>query len=244
MPRTARAEVEGGIHHAILRGNNGQLIFLDDRDRSFFVNELRVTAAAYEWRWLSYCLMSNHVHLVIETRGPTLGRGMRQLAGRHAQRFNRRHDRYGHLFHGRYRSIRVRSDAQFAQLLRYVARNPVKADLCRDPADWRWSSHRAFLRGLPSARAAAERVEALLEPWGGRAGGRYARLHDPTHPVALLYGDESPWEHRPPLDRLMDGCGLREGARAAREHGYTLTEIAAAAGTSPSTVSRVTRDAA
>jgi putative transposase len=102
MPRTSRTELEDGIHHVTLRGNRGQLIFRDERDRRFFLAELDRVARDARWTWLSYCLMSNHCHLVIETSEPTLGVGMRRLAGCHAQAFNRRHELYGHMFQERY----------------------------------------------------------------------------------------------------------------------------------------------
>jgi putative transposase len=241
MPRRARVELEGGIHHVTLRGNRGAPIFLDDRDRRFLVAELDAVADRYAWTWLAYCLMGNHAHLVIETPERTLGLGMRQLAGRHAQVFNRRHETYGHMFQERYGSVLVRSEAQFAQLLRYVALNPVKAGLCTDAAHWPWSSHPLMLRQDRRVARASARVESLLEVWGGKAGSRYARLFDPAGPLAARFGDESPWTARPPLAELLSTLGLDDGMRAAREHGYRLADIAAAVGLHEATVSRRTR---
>jgi putative transposase len=174
MPRTARIEAEGGIHHVTLRGNRGQVIFRDDGDRSFFLRALDVAAREYHWAWLAYCLMSNHCHLVIETPERTLGLGMRQLAGRHAQAFNRRHGTYGHVFQGRYGSVLVDSDVHFAQLLRYVALNPVSAGLCTEPAEWRWSSHRYMLNGSPQQRVPAPGLKRCLRR-GAAPKGRGTR---------------------------------------------------------------------
>ena len=185
--------------------------------------------------------MSNHCHLVIETPERTLGVGMRRLAGRHAQTFNRRHGTYGHVFQGRYGSVLVESDLHFAQLLRYVAVNPVSAGLCTDPADWRWSSHRYMLNGNPEAAGARARVEALLEAWGGAHGSRYARLFDPGGESLATVGAESPWTHRPSLDELLGTATPDHAIRAARKHGYRLAEIAAALGVHESTVSRKLR---
>jgi REP element-mobilizing transposase RayT len=241
MPRTARVELDGGVQHVTLRGNRGQAIFRNDRDRSFFLQEFEITAQRYRWTWLAYCLMSNHCHLVIETPERTLGLGMRQLAGRYAQTFNRRHGTYGHLFQERYGSVLVESDVHFAQLLRYVALNPVTAGLCSDPAQWQWSSHRHMLNGGPGTANARARVETLLEAWGGRHGARYAKLFDPDGPLEAAFGAESPWEHRPQLDELL-AIGTRDQAiRVARRHGYRLAEIAAALGIHESTVSRKLR---
>jgi REP element-mobilizing transposase RayT len=241
MPRTARIEVEGGIHHVTLRGNGGQAIFRNDHDRSFFLQELEVVAGRYRWAWLAYCLMSNHCHLVIETPERTLGVGMRQLASRHAQTFNRRHGTYGHVFQGRYGSVLVDSDIYLAQLLRYVALNPVNAGLCTDPAEWQWSSHRYMLNGSPQAAKARARLGALLESWGGPRGSRYARLFEPEGQDSGIFGAESPWPHRPPLDELLATAMPDQAIRAARTHGYRLAEIAAALGVHESTVSRKLR---
>ena len=237
MPRSARIEFEGAIHHVTMRGNRGVPIFLEDRDRKFFTRELALVSDTYGWTWLSYCQMTNHVHLVIETPKPTLGLGMRQLAGRYAQTFNKRHDTYGHLFQERYGSVVVTKDVHLAQLLRYVALNPVKAELCAEPEQWRWSSHRALLHGR--SHPARARLESLLEVWGGREGTRYPRLFEAA--AAERFGDECPWDARPPLTELLAAPDRDDGMRAARDHGYRLKEIAAALGVSEGTVSRRTR---
>lgn len=225
------------------RGNRRQAIFRDDLDRSSLLRELAIVTEQYRWVCLAHCLMPNHIHLVIETPEETLGLGMRQLAGRYVQSFNRRHGTSGHMFQGRYGSVLVRRDDQFAQLLRYVALNPVAAGLCDDPAQWRWSSHRELLAGSEAQTPARARVESLLEVWGGERGSRYARLFAPTHPVAVRFGADSPLTHRPPLRLLLNRNSLDEGMRAARDHGYRLAEIAAATGLHLSTVSRRTRRA-
>jgi REP element-mobilizing transposase RayT len=241
MARPRRIELAGGIHHVTVRGNRRQAIFLEDRDRAFVLRELEDVCRVHDWTWLSYCLMTNHGHFVVETRRPTLGDGMRQLAGRHAQAFNRRHASDGHLFQGRYGSVLVRSDTHFAQLLRYVALNPVAAGLCAGPSDWRWSSHSALLGDHPAASEARRRVEALLEVWGGEAGTRYSSLFAADGRLARRFGAESPWTHRPPLDGLLASTDLDAGMRAAREEGYRLVEIAAATGMHISSVWRRTQ---
>jgi putative transposase len=89
--------------------------------------------------------MDNHVHLLIETPRPNLAVGMQWLHGRFAQHFNGRHGRVGHVFQGRYGSVLMTSQAQVWMAIAYIARNPVTAGLCRGPADWPWSSHRAVI---------------------------------------------------------------------------------------------------
>lgn len=96
-------------------------------------------SSRYGWECLAYCLMTNHVHLLVRTRDATLGVGVQQLHGRYAQEFNKRHERPGHLFQGRYGSTRVETESQFHAVTAYIARNPVEAGLCAHPDDWRWS---------------------------------------------------------------------------------------------------------
>src|SRR5262245_15334685 len=141
MGYPARAEEEGAIHHVYARGNRRQVIFIDARDRLTYLARLRGVVERCRWSCLAYCLMDNHVHLLLETPTPNLGDGMRRLHAAYAQTFNARHGKVGHLFQGRYGNERVTSDAQLAATLRYIALNPVEAGLCADPRDWRWSSY-------------------------------------------------------------------------------------------------------
>ena len=145
VPRNPRAEVEAGLFHVFARGNDKRLIYRDDHDRRLYLRILRGTVRHFRWRFLAYCLMDNHVHLLLETREPNLGVGMRRLHGSYAQRFNARHGRSGHLFRERYGSVRIKTDEQLWTTAIYIAMNPVAAGLCRDPQDWHWSSHSMVL---------------------------------------------------------------------------------------------------
>jgi putative transposase len=228
----------GGIHHVWQRGNNRQPIFLEPGDRRFLLALLREVGAKYEWHCLGYCLMDNHFHLVIETPRCTLGSGMRDLGGRYAQWFNDWHSTGGgHLYQARFRSRPVLRDAEFAQLLRYVAHNPVRAGLCADPEQWPWSSHRVLLKGDPHPLVAVDRVVARLDSAGGPCDS-YARLFDPDGPLGDIDPDLSPWELRPALPELFAGVDPATALQAARREGYRLAEIAAYLGVSEATVSR------
>ena len=239
MPRRPRTELAGGIHHVWQRGNNRRTIFLDDTDRHLFLRLLRATAEKHGWRCLAYCLMPNHFHLVIETPSPTLGLGMRDLCARYAQLFNERHvPGGGHLFQARFGSKLVRTGEQLGQLLRYVARNPVRAALATEPAAWPWSSHAAVVSQRPHPIVDVSRVTELLETFGGDATRRYARLFDADGPLAHLEADLSPWKIRPRLEELFGSHDVHAAARAARRHGYRLADIAAHMRVSEATASR------
>src|SRR5689334_15226266 len=116
MARQPRNETEAGIHHVYARGVERRLIFGDDDDRRLYLRLLQGVAAKFRWRLLGYCLMPNHVHLLIETREPNLGRGMHSLHGVYAQTFNERWDRVGHLFQSRFGSRWVTDEVQLARV--------------------------------------------------------------------------------------------------------------------------------
>jgi putative transposase len=165
--RQPREEVEGGIYHVFARGNGRGRIFLDDVDRHRYLRLLGETVIRQHWYALAYCLMDNHVHLLLETPQANLAQGMQRLHGRYAQRFNHRHDHVGHVFQGRYGCVRVTSDAQMWTVTAYIAANPVGAGRARRPDEWRWSSYRATLAGSGPVWLSAAR---LLDHFGARGG--------------------------------------------------------------------------
>jgi putative transposase len=173
--RPPREEVEGGIFHVFARGNGRGLIFLDDTDRHRYLRLLGETVMRQRWYALAYCLMDNHVHLLLETPERNLGEGMQRLHGRYAQRFNRRHDHVGHVFQGRFGSVRVTTDAQMWAVTAYIAANPVSARQARRPDEWPWSSYRATLTGSGPHWLAAPRLLEHFGALGGEPVLRYRR---------------------------------------------------------------------
>jgi REP element-mobilizing transposase RayT len=143
MARPLRIEFAGALYHVTARGNAQADIYGDDADRLQFLALLHHTVERYDWYCHAYCLMDNHYHLLIETNTPTLSRGMKFLNGTYTQYFNRRHQRVGHVFQGRYKAILVQKDSYLLELARYIALNPVRAKMVRSAKEWRWSSYRA-----------------------------------------------------------------------------------------------------
>jgi len=143
MSRPLRIEYEGAVYHVTSRGNVRDDIFLSDDDREMFFEVLTHVVDRFCWVCHAYCLMDNHFHLMIETPKANLSRGMRQLNGIYTQRFNRKHDRVGHVFQGRFKSIVVDRDAYLLELSRYIVRNPVAAGMVKNAGDWLWSSYQA-----------------------------------------------------------------------------------------------------
>ena len=133
-----------------------------------------------EWRCLAYCLMENHIHLLIETREPNLGRGMQRIHSPYAAAFNARHGRVGHLFQGRFGEVRIDSDEQLCAVVAYLPKNPVEAGLCEAADQWPWSSHRGVISGCHPKWLDVPRLFQYLSVWGGDPRQTYLDLvHDP-----------------------------------------------------------------
>lgn len=167
MSRPLRLEHPGAVWHVTSRGNEKREVYRDDEDRVRWLHLLGKTVARFNWRLHAYVLMGNHYHLLVETPIPTLSRGMRHLNGVYTQAFNRRHERVGHLFQGRFKGILVEKESHLLELLRYVVLNPVRAGLVRSARDWPWSSYRATAGEAP-APAWLETAWSLAQ-FGGAA---------------------------------------------------------------------------
>ena len=131
MPRPLRVEYPGGIYHLMSRGDHGESIFRDDADRRTFMSTLGEACAKTGWQVHAWCLMGNHFHLVAETPRPDLVAGMKWLLGTYTGRFNRRHELFGHLFSGRYKSLVIdeRGGDHLRTACDYVHLDPVRAGL-------------------------------------------------------------------------------------------------------------------
>jgi len=143
MARPLRLEFPFAVYHVTSRGNARADIFVDDNDRQAFLDAIASVVLRYNWICHAYCLMGNHYHLVIETPDANLSHGMRQLNGTYTQTVNKRHNRAGHIFQGRFRAVVVQKDSHLLELSRYVVLNPVRAGIVTSPEQWRWSSYPA-----------------------------------------------------------------------------------------------------
>ena len=176
MSRPLRIQLPGGIYHVTARGNARRPIFEDDDDRSRFLIVLAATVARYRVLCHAYCLMDNHYHLLVQTPEANLSIAMRQLNGVYTQRFNRRHERCGHVMQGRFGAQLVDGEAYLREVCRYIVLNPVRAGLVAHPAEWRWSSFRAtagemsapgflsvdWVRSLSGARTQSEAIRRFV----------------------------------------------------------------------------------
>ncbi len=143
MTRPLRIEYPGAVYHITSRGNEKKPVFKDDQDRENFLNTLQHVNKRYNWMCHAYCLMTNHYHILIETPDGNLSLGMRQLNGVYTQLFNKRHQRTGHLFQGRFKGILIQKDSHLLEVCRYVVLNPLRAGMIEGLDQWKWSSYRA-----------------------------------------------------------------------------------------------------
>jgi REP element-mobilizing transposase RayT len=173
MPRPLRVELAGGVYHVFARGAVKQTIYLDTEDRERYLRTLGRVTRWMSWRCLAYCLMGNHVHLLIETPKPNLADGMQRLHGAYAQAFNQRHGKSGHVFEKRYGGRVINSDPHLWVVASYIARNPVEAGFCKAPEDWPWGSHQAIANATPPPWLDASRLLSYFEAMGGDPHERY-----------------------------------------------------------------------
>jgi putative transposase len=156
------------------RGAVRQPIFLDDFDRRRYLSLLARVIARTSWRCLSYCLMGNHMHLLIETPQPNLSRGMQRLHGVYGRAFNQRHAGAGHVFGARFGSNLVETDMELWVIASYIAMNPVEAGFCATPDAWPWSAHAAVVNRNWPRWLDVTRLLAYFGEQGGDPLNRYA----------------------------------------------------------------------
>ena len=233
--RTARKRCESNVYHVIVRGVGKQILFEDDADRAFFLETLADKRSDHGVGLYAWCLMSNHVHIVLRAPLEDISAMMHALETRYAGHFNFRHARSGALFQGRFTSVPVETDEQLMQAIRYVHRNPVEAGL---PIDGAWSSYREY---MGAGHGAVADVAFVLELFGGvdafalfhrqdgsrgGVGGHPARLPRPRilDEEALrvakgVLGDVGPYDLKALDKRRRDALlvQLREAGLSARQ---------------------------
>jgi putative transposase len=149
MARKSRIHYPGACYHVILRGNAGHDIFFEDQDRSRFFLLLQEGIERFHHRIHAYCLMTNHVHLVMQVGEVPLSRILQNISFRYTRFINQRKNQTGHLFQGRYRALLLDADAYLLELVRYIHNNPVRAGIAKTPDEFPWSSHAVYLENSP-----------------------------------------------------------------------------------------------
>src|SRR5512137_2271763 len=152
MPRQARLDAPGVLHHVMVRGIERRAIFRDEGDRADFVGRLAALVPATGLTVYAWALLPNHAHCLVRTGSRPLPRVMRSLLTGYAGAFNRRHHRVGHLFQNRYKSIVVEEEHYLLELVRYLHLNPLRATIVPELgmlARYPWTGHSAVLGAVP-----------------------------------------------------------------------------------------------
>lgn len=147
MPRMNREKSETGIYHVMMRGIDKRCILLDDEDNEQFINSLINAKEAGEFKLYGYCLMKNHIHLLMEENEP-IGDSIKRIGVSYVGWHNRKYGRIGPLFQGRFRSEPVNSEGYLLTVLRYIHQNPLKANMVKNLSDYKWSSYNNFIESF------------------------------------------------------------------------------------------------
>jgi REP element-mobilizing transposase RayT len=145
MARPYRLQGEDCFYHITSRGDDRKKIFINDRDFEKFLEYILTAKERFKFYIYSYCLMSNHYHLLLETQQANISKIMHYLNGSYTTYYNIKRKRCGHVFQGRYKSIVVDRDSYFLELSRYIHLNPVRAKMIKLPDEYRWSSYNGYL---------------------------------------------------------------------------------------------------
>jgi REP element-mobilizing transposase RayT len=256
MARKPRIHLDGALYHVMLRGNAGQPIFLIDEDRDAFEHLVAEGVARFGHRIHAYCWMANHVHLAVQVAETPLSKIMQNLAFRYTRLINRREERIGHLFQGRFKALLVDADSYLLELVRYIHLNPVRAQLVADPADYPWSGHLSYLGKAHKEWLTTEWVSSQFAANSGAARRRYSTfVRDGLHEghrddfhrgraEGAILGEDRFVEdvaarravrpaRRVPLEAVLRAVasvwGTDEGALRSLSRARALTEVRAAA---------------
>jgi len=255
MARKPRIHYPGAVYHVILRGNAGDPVFFDNRDRYRFYLILQYVVEKFRCRIHGFCLMTNHIHLITQTADIPLSRIMQNLSLRYTKWINYTQNRTGHLFQGRYKAILLDADAYLLELVRYVHLNPVRARAAVSVDGWPWSGHRAYaggetipwlctewVLGIFGADMAKARSAYVAFVNDGVSEGRRGEFHSGTCDGRLLgddsfvdaaLGKASEKRLRTTIDEVLDAvcrafhCSVQDLQAPGKERPFTEARAAA-----------------
>jgi putative transposase len=158
MARKYRVWYPGATYHITARGNRRTALFEDQDDYLTYLSILEDVRSRHPFHLHSYCLMTNHIHLQLETTTHHIQQIMKQMHTNYAIYFNRRHNYVGHLFQGRYGAKVIENSSYFLDVSRYIHLNPVEAQMVDDPVDYPWSSYQAFVSSIQNPHIITTKV--------------------------------------------------------------------------------------
>ncbi len=197
MARRLRLHVPGGFYHVTLRGNHRQPVFFAEADRGRLDDVVGEAAHRLAARVHAYCWMTNHIHVLVQISDAPLGQLILRIASQYARMVQTRLDTTGHLFERRYHAVLVDADAYLVTLVRYIHLNPVRAGLVTDPAEYPWSSHRAYLGLSQHDWVTTEFTFRMLANQPSHATARYRELMGSSEPCRWGTGELIPHRDEP-----------------------------------------------
>jgi REP element-mobilizing transposase RayT len=216
MPRKARIDAPGALHHIICRGIERRKIFPDDTDRDEFIRRLAAVVKETQTFCYAWALIPNHFHLLLRTGATPITTVMQRLLSGYAGAFNRRHRRIGHLFHNRYKSILCQEDAYLLELTRYIHLNPLRAGIVKSLEEldsYPFTGHSALMGRQPNVWQETDKILAMF---GGRASS--ARKAYRSFVEAGIADGRKPELTGGGLIRSSGGWGEMKLRRKAKEH--------------------------
>jgi REP element-mobilizing transposase RayT len=235
MARKPRVDYAGATHHIFVRGVNRAILAVDDADFAHGLFLLERAVKRFDLQCHGWSYLPNHSHLLVTSQLANISQAMHWIGTCTAQAFNRRHERTGHLYQGRFGSRLVTSERHWVELARYLPLNPVKAKLCDAPQDWPWSSYAATagLRKPPWFLCVDDLIgrlgstDAYMTWVAEGANATYLDGHGKPRPPAKV-----------PLETILFEFSDQTIADAHYGHGYSKAAIARYFGVSPGQIAR------
>ncbi len=184
MPRKARKLSSTNIYHVMIRGNRKQDIFLEDEDRFRFIKILKKVKQKEEYELFAYCLMNNHVHLLIKEKNEQLSQIMKRINVSYVAYFNQKYRQIGHLFQGRFKSEPIEDETYLLAVLSYIHNNPLNAFIVKNLEEYTWSSYCLYTEKLSHQDFLVERenILSLFSPDKDKAIDLFIRYHHQNIP--------------------------------------------------------------
>lgn len=157
MAREARKQSETGYYHVMMRGNNREKIFRNTTEKQYLIELLQIQADEENISIIAYCLMDNHVHLLIRSDLQLMSEALKWINIKFAGRYNYKYKRTGHVFQGRYKSEVINTEEHLMQVIRYIHNNPVKAKMVSEASDYEWSSYKSYVDKKDKLISSSER---------------------------------------------------------------------------------------
>jgi REP element-mobilizing transposase RayT len=244
MPRCKREKSKSGIYHIMVRGINRQEIFHDDEDRQRYLSILQKANDSSQCEIYGYCLMNNHVHLLLREGKDDISQIMKRIGVSYVYWYNDKYERSGHLFQDRYRSEKVEDDDYFLGVLRYIHQNPWRAGIARQIADYEWSSYRLYVGQQGKGFVNTEFALAMLHTQRDEATKRYIQfMNEENHIRYLAETAKKKWsdnEIREELKLLIAGRPVSDLTVMSKQQRDEVLRNLKSAGNSVRQIARIT----